>query len=138
MSLLVVYTWPRQNRFLCTFWNETENSGVFSFVIKIFYRWKFQELLLITVFWPWHYNMYKNINILNSKCMYITVVVAAVQKHVVDNVWVLYLGFRGDEMVITISAKVKGHTIITRLHSRNSCIGKCQCLKNGIYPKEKK
>lgn len=80
--------------------------------------------------------MYNHVNILNSKCMYITIVVAAIQKHVMDNVRVLYHGFRGDEMVITICAKVKGHAIIICLHGRNSCIGKCQCLKNGICPKE--
>lgn len=82
--------------------------------------------------------MYNNANILNSECMYITRVVAAIQKHVVDNDWVLYHGSRSDEMVITISAKVKGHAIIIRLHGRDSCIGKRQCLKNGIYPEEEK
>lgn len=108
----------------------------FSFEIIFFYVWKFPYLLLITVFWPWHPNMYNNVNILNSKCMYVTIVVAAIQKHVMDNVRVLYHGFRGDEMVIAICAKVKGHAIIICLHGRNSCIGKCQCLKNGICPKE--
>lgn len=96
----------------------------------------FPYLLLITVFLPWHPNMYNHVNILNSKCMYITIVFAAIQKHVMDNVRVLYHGFRGDEMVIAICAKVKGHAIIICLHGWNSCTGKCQCLKNGICPKE--
>lgn len=143
-SLFVVCTLPRQNRILCTYWSETENSRyimnlqsfTFFFWNHFFYVWKFPYLLLITVFWPWHPNMYNHVNILNSKCMYITIVVAAIQKHVMDNVRVPYHGFRGDEMVITICVKVKGHAIIICLHGRNSCIGKCQCLKNGICPKE--